>query len=124
LFAYAVVVDLKVMISWVERPYLLLVPGAGIAAAFLLAVTTRHERDDVPFYAASTVFVTAFLTLAISFWPYMVPFAIRIEDPAAPASSLAFMFWAGVFVFPLTLLYTVINYIVFRGRVKPSAGHY
>jgi cytochrome d ubiquinol oxidase subunit II len=27
-------------------------------------------------------------------------------------------------VFPLMLLYTVISYTVFRGKVKPTAGHY
>jgi cytochrome bd ubiquinol oxidase subunit II len=51
-----------------------------------------------------------FATLAISFWPYLIPFSITIEDAAAPHSSLAFMFWgAGIFVFPLTLPYTVIK---------------
>jgi cytochrome bd-type quinol oxidase subunit 2 len=39
------------------------------------------------------IFLSAFGTLAISFWPYMVPFAITIDEAAAPHSSLAFMFW-------------------------------
>jgi cytochrome d ubiquinol oxidase subunit II len=34
-----------------------------------------------------------------------------------------FMFWGGVVVFPLMLLYTVINYSVFRGKVRASAGY-
>ena len=39
--------------------------------------------------------------------------------------SLAFMFWgAGLFVFPLMLIYAAINYSVFRGKVRPHAGHY
>jgi cytochrome d ubiquinol oxidase subunit II len=55
----------------------------------------------------------------------MVPFSITIEEAAAPHSSLAFMFWgAGLFVFPLMLLYTIISYIVFRGKVRPTADHY
>ena len=46
----------------------------------------------------------------------MIPFSITIDEAAAPHSSLAFMFWgAGLFVFPLMLLYTAINYSVFRG---------
>ena len=41
---------------------------------------------------------------------------------ALPHSSLAFMFWgAGVFVFPLTLLYTVISYTVFKGKVGTTS---
>jgi cytochrome d ubiquinol oxidase subunit II len=62
--------------------------------------------------------------MAISFWPYMIPFSITIEEAAAPHSSLAFMFWGeGLFVFPL-LLYTAISYTVFRGKVGPTADHY
>jgi hypothetical protein len=35
------------------------------------------------------------------------------------------MFWgAGIIVFPLMLVCTVISYTVFRGKVKPTADHY
>ena len=71
---------------------------------------------------AAIIFAAAFGTLAISFWPYMVPFSITVEQAAAPHSSLAFMFWgAGLFVFPLMLLYTAISLTVFRGKVVTSA---
>jgi cytochrome bd ubiquinol oxidase subunit II len=54
----------------------------------------------------------------------MIPFSITIEDAAAPHASLAFMFWgAGLFVFPLMLVYTAVNYIVFHGKVRPSSEH-
>ena len=72
-----------------------------------------------------TVFAAAYGTLALSFWPYMIPFSVTIEEAAAPHSSLAFMFWgAGLFVFPLMLLYTATNYRVFRGRIRPDADQY
>jgi cytochrome d ubiquinol oxidase subunit II len=46
-------------------------------------------------------------------------------QPPAPHWSLAFMFWdAGLFVFPLMLLYTATNYTVFRGRIRPEADPY
>lgn len=123
-FSYALAVNLQVMSRWLERPYLFVFPIIGAVAGFTLAMSVRHERDQVPFYMVTTIFAAAFGTLAISFWPYMIPFAVTIENAAAPHSSLAFMFWAGVFVFPLMLLYTVINYVVFRGKVRPSAEHY
>ena len=54
----------------------------------------------------------------------MIPFAITIEQAAAPHSSLAFMFWGeGLFVFPLMLIYTVIGYRVFRGKVGSASMH-
>lgn len=71
------------------------------------------------------IFISAFGTLALSFWPYMIPFVITVEQAAAPHSSLAFMFWgAGLFVFPLMLLYTVISYTVFRGETGSTTGQY
>jgi cytochrome bd ubiquinol oxidase subunit II len=124
-FAYALAENLPVMSRWVERPYLLVFPAIGIIAALVAAASVQRRRDGVPFYMVALIFAAAFGTLAISFWPYMIPFSITIDEAAAPHSSLAFMFWgAGVFVFPLMLLYTVISYTVFRGKVKPTAGHY
>jgi cytochrome bd ubiquinol oxidase subunit II len=124
-FAYALAENLRVVHRWVERPYLFVFPAIGIGAALLAAESVRSRRDGVPFYMVALIFVAAFGTLAISFWPYMIPFSITIEEAAAPHSSLAFMFWGeGLFVFPLMLLYTVISYTVFRGKIKPTVGHY
>jgi cytochrome d ubiquinol oxidase subunit II len=124
-FIYALAVNLQIMGRWLERPYLFIFPGLGAAAIAMLAVSVRRRRDDWPFAMVALVFLSAFGTLAISFWPYMIPYAITIDDAAAPHSSLAFMFWGeGLFVFPLMLVYTVISYRVFRGKVGKIAGHY
>jgi cytochrome bd ubiquinol oxidase subunit II len=124
-FAYALAENLQVMSQWLERPYLLVFPAIGVIAALVAAASVRHRRDGVPFYMVALIFVAAFGTLAISFWPYMIPFSITVEEAASPHSTLAFMFWgAGIIVFPLMLLYTVISYTVFRGKVRPTAGHY
>jgi cytochrome bd ubiquinol oxidase subunit II len=124
-FAYALAENLQVMSQWLERPYLLVFPAIGVIAALVAAASVLRRRDGVPFYMVALIFAAAFGTLAISFWPYMIPFSITVEEAASPHSTLAFMFWgAGVFVFPLMLLYTVISYTVFRGKVRPTAGHY
>jgi cytochrome d ubiquinol oxidase subunit II len=124
-FAYALAENLQVMSQWFERPYLLVFPAIGVIAALVAAASVRHRRDGVPFYMVALIFAAAFGTLAISFWPYMIPFSITVEEAASPHSTLAFMFWgAGIIVFPLMLLYTVISYSVFRGKVRPTADHY
>jgi cytochrome bd ubiquinol oxidase subunit II len=124
-FAYALAEDLQVLHRWLERPYLFVFPAIGIIAALVAAWSIRHRRDDVPFMMVSLIFATAFATLAFSFWPYMIPFSLTIQDAAAPHASLAFMFWfAGIVVFPLMLIYTAINLTVFRGKVKESELHY
>jgi cytochrome bd ubiquinol oxidase subunit II len=124
-FGFALAEHLQVVGRWLERPYLFVFPFIGAAAAAVLAISVRQRRDGPPFYMAALLFVAAFGTLAISFWPYMIPFTITVNEAAAPHSSLAFMFWGeGIFVFPLMLLYTVISYTVFRGKVGTTAGDY
>ena len=124
-FAYALAEELLVMSRWLERPYLLVFPVVGALAAVALAASVRLRDDAAPFLMVALIFAAAFGTLAISFWPYMIPFAITVEEAAAPHSSLAFMFWGeGLFVFPLMLLYTVISWRVFRGKVRPASANY
>jgi cytochrome d ubiquinol oxidase subunit II len=124
-FIYALAENLQIMGRWIERPYLFVFPAISAAAAAMLIASVRRRRDQWPFTMVTLIFMSAFGTLAISFWPYMIPFAITIDEAAAPHASLAFMFWGeGLFVFPLMLLYTIISYSVFRGKVKTAAGHY
>ena len=124
-FGYALVDHFRIMSRWLERPYLFVFPAIGAIAAVVLAASILHHNDSRPFYLVSLIFMMAFGTLALSFWPYMIPFAITIDDAAAPPSTLAFMFWGnGLFVFPLMLLYTAFGYRVFRGKVAPTADHH
>jgi cytochrome bd ubiquinol oxidase subunit II len=124
-FVYALAENLQVMGRWLERPYLFVFPVIGAVAALVLAASVRDRRDGAPFPMVVLMFAAAFGTLAISFWPYMIPFSITIDEAAAPHSSLAFMFWGeGLFVLPLMLVYTAISYSVFRGKVRPTSQHY
>jgi cytochrome bd ubiquinol oxidase subunit II len=124
-FAYALAENLRVLSRWLERPYLFIFPVIGALCVAVLAFSVRYRRDDLPFSMVVLIFLAAFGTLAISFWPYIIPFVLTIEEAAAPQSSLAFMFWGeGLFVFPLLLVYTAISYSVFRGKVRSESSHY
>jgi len=124
-FAYALAEDLPVIARWLERPYLFVFPVIGAAATIILAINVRRRQDNPPFFMVAIIFAAAFGTLAISFWPYMIPFSITVAEAAAPHASLAFMFWgAGLFVFPLMLIYTAISLGVFRGKITSTAQHY
>ena len=124
-FIFALGENLRVMPRWLERPYLFVFPLIGIVASIVLAVSVRQRRDGPPFYMAAAIFAAAFGTFAITFWPYMIPFSITVDQAAAPHASLAFMFWgAGLFVLPLMLVYTAISYRVFRGKVQPTSRDY
>src|SRR5712672_533607 len=124
-FVYALGEHLPILHRWIDRPYLFVFPAIGAVAATVLALSILRHNDHWPFYTVTVIFVSAFGTLALSFWPHMIPFVITIDEAAAPQSSLTFMFWGcGVVVFPLMLLYTVINYTVFRGKVRTTAGYH
>jgi cytochrome d ubiquinol oxidase subunit II len=124
-FAHALIENLPIMHRWIDRPYLFVFPAIGAVAAAVLTSSILHHDDYWPFHMVTLIFASAFGTLALSFWPYMIPFEITIDQAAAPHSSLAFMFWGeGLFVFPLMLLYMVIGYRVFRGKVGSMPGHY
>jgi cytochrome bd ubiquinol oxidase subunit II len=68
-------------------------------------------------------FVAAFLTLAVIFWPYMIPYEITVGNAAAPEAPLSFLFWgAGL---PVIAINTATAYWLFRGKVRsdaPSSG--
>jgi cytochrome d ubiquinol oxidase subunit II len=124
-FAYALAEHLPILHRWIDRPYLFVFPVIGAGAATVLALSILNHDDYLPFYMVAMVFVAAFGTLALSFWPYMIPSVITIQQAAAPPSSLAFMFWGcGLIVFPLMLLYTVVSYSVFRGKAGTTAGYH
>src|SRR5467141_454708 len=122
-FAYALAEHLPILQRWIERPYLFAFPAVGAVAATVLALSILNHNDYWPFHMVGLIVVSAFGTLALSFWPYMIPFVITVDGAAAPESSLQFMFWGGAIVFPLMLLYTVITYSVFRGKVRTTAGY-
>jgi cytochrome d ubiquinol oxidase subunit II len=61
-------------------------------------------------------FVAAFLSLAVMFWPYMIPITITIANAAAPDASL---FWgAGLFVLQVIAIYTATVYWLFRSKLR------
>ena len=124
-FSHALLNNLPILHRWIDRPYLLVFPAIGAGAACVLASSILRHDDYWPFHMVALIFAMAFGTLAFSFWPYMVPFAITIEQAAAPHSSLAFMFWGeGLFIFPLMLLYTATGFRVFKGKFTSAPEHY
>jgi cytochrome d ubiquinol oxidase subunit II len=65
------------------------------------------------------LFVAAFLSLAVMFWPYMIPYSVTVAAAAAPEASLSFLFWgAGLFVLPVISAYTAVVYWMFRGKQR------
>jgi cytochrome bd ubiquinol oxidase subunit II len=123
-FVSALAMHLSLMGRWLERPYLLIFPLIGAVSALRLLKGARRQNDLAPFRFSALIFVAAFGTLAVSFWPFMIPFELTVQRAAAPPASLTFMFWgAGLFVMPLTLIYTATVYRLFRGKVVDARSY-
>jgi cytochrome d ubiquinol oxidase subunit II len=119
-FFFYVLVDMQVLLRWLERPYFLVFPAVGTVTTFLLAVTVRYEPYQRPFYMALAIFAAALGTLGISFWPYMIPFAVTIDVAGVPLSGLASRFWTAVLVVSLITAYALRSYVIFdagSGRI-------
>jgi len=120
LFIYSLRLDLRILDRWTGRPYLEVFPAVGMIAAAILLLGKRDRRDHRPFILMVLIFIAALGSFLASFWPYMIPFALTVDEAAAPPSSLKFMFWgAGLFVFPLIAIYSAAVYKAFYGKATP-----
>ncbi len=100
-----------------DRRWGLVFPGVGLLAMAGVFIGARERRDGMPFLMAVAFFIAAFLTLAVLFWPYMIPYQVTVADAAAPDKALSFLFWgAGIFVLPVIAIYTAVVYWMFRGK--------
>jgi cytochrome d ubiquinol oxidase subunit II len=123
-FVAALGLQLRVMERWLEQPMLGIFPLIGVASAWAMFRAVRRRQERTPFLCGLLIFAAAFGTLAISFYPYMVPFTITIAEAAAPRASQAFLFWgAGLVVLPITVVYTLVVYFVLKGKVEPGPGY-
>ncbi len=99
------------------RSWGLIFPILGIIALLgAVAAARTRRRDGVPVALTTLFFVAAYLTLGVMFWPYMIPYQVTVADAASPDASLQFLFYCGVVVLPVIVIYTFGIYRVFRGK--------
>ncbi len=72
----------------------------------------------LPFAAASGLWITAFVGMAYSFYPYVVPEKMTLYEAASAPESLFIILVGTVFVLPTIIAYTVLAYTVFRGKAS------
>jgi cytochrome d ubiquinol oxidase subunit II len=97
-----------------------------VAAALILGLWRGLMRGDErsPFLLTIGVFALSFLGLAISLYPYAVPFSVTIWDAAAPPPSQEFLFVGIAVMLPVVVLYTGYNYWVFRGKLRKTTAYH
>jgi cytochrome d ubiquinol oxidase subunit II len=56
------------------------------------------------------------LGLAVSMFPYVVPYQLSFSQASAASTSLSFLLIGVATVLPVILIYTAFSYHVFRGK--------
>ena len=122
--AFTVMFDYSVLArsNLYARPWALVFPVIGAFALAGIAAGVGRQRDGLPFAMTALFFLASFLTLGVLFWPYMIPYSLTVAGTAAPDASLRFLFYGGIVVLPITVVYTIGVYWVFRGKVDRGYG--
>ena len=111
--------------KWFTVPEFFLLAPLPILSVVLLAVLWFSLRrlpatDDqfawLPFTVTVGLMVLAFVGLAYSFYPYVVPDRMTIYEAAAAPGSLFIMLIGVLFVVPVIIGYSALAYWVFRGK--------
>ncbi|MGW8311237.1 MAG: cytochrome d ubiquinol oxidase subunit II [Thiogranum sp.] len=80
----------------------------------------RNGRAYAPFVWSLLLFVTAFIGLAASLYPYLIPPTITIAEAASSGETLLFMLVGIGMLIPVMLIYNGYQHIVFRGSMPPG----
>lgn len=70
----------------------------------------------IPFFAVIFIFLICFMGIAYSFYPYIIPSVLTIDEAIAAPEALSFIFWGAIIVVPIILIYTAYSYRVFWGK--------
>jgi cytochrome d ubiquinol oxidase subunit II len=101
-----------------------ILPALTLLCAFQIWRSVRNRFEGMPFVATMGLFITTYLGLVVSKWPYVVPPNYTLWDAASAYESQLFLLLGLLFVIPIVLAYTAWTYWVFRGKVRAGEGYH
>jgi cytochrome d ubiquinol oxidase subunit II len=117
-------VDIRAL--WWSMPnifYLLPIPTASLVLILFIWRDLQTHREVRPFLCSIGLFLTAYIGLGISLWPYAVPFAVTFRQAAAAAPSQSLLLVGTLVLLPIVLGYTAYCYYVFRGKASHESAY-
>jgi cytochrome d ubiquinol oxidase subunit II len=117
----------QIRVRWFSWPNIAALAPVPVITGVLFLLVWRslgRHRDVVPFIAALGIFAMAYLGLAISIFPMVVPYAFSLWDASSTPKSQAFLMIGTLFLLPIILTYFGWSYWVFRGKVKAGPGYH
>jgi cytochrome d ubiquinol oxidase subunit II len=112
---------------WFSLPNILLlwpIPAITALTAYLAWRWLEAGREIPPFIAAIVLFMLGYAGLAISVFPYLVPYSLTIWDAAAVPSTQLFLLLGTLPLLPIILMYTGFVYYIFRGKLREGEGYH
>jgi cytochrome d ubiquinol oxidase subunit II len=111
-------------VDWPAFSALAPLPLAAGLVCFLLWRGAAARRHCAPYLYAVALFAIGYLGLAVSLWPYLVPFAMTPTQAAAADNALALMLYGALPLLPVILGYTAYVYWIFRAKVGEDAAYH
>ncbi|HVN97619.1 MAG TPA: cytochrome d ubiquinol oxidase subunit II [Syntrophorhabdaceae bacterium] len=112
--------------TWFSAPRIYFVwvfPATGLVAAYRLIVALKRREESMPLVYAVILFLSGYLGLATSLYPFAIPPSITIREASAQPETMRFTLWGAIVVLPMVLGYVIYSYSVFRGKVN-ERGYY
>lgn len=115
----------RIFEKWFSVPEVfLLMPLPLVAGGMILILWLMLRRmpkpDDrlawAPFALTTALFTLGFFGMAYSFYPYVVPETLTLYEAASAPESLFIIFVGTLVVLPMIGAYTVLSYVIFRGK--------
>jgi cytochrome d ubiquinol oxidase subunit II len=100
------------------------IPVLGAVGLAIVAAGLATKSQLWPFVGAVAVFVSGYLGLAVSFFPYMAPYGLTFRQAANDESALSLLTGGLAIILPFILGYTAWVYWLFRGKVADGEGYH
>jgi cytochrome bd ubiquinol oxidase subunit II len=116
----------QILVHWLSPPRAYFVwtfPVLGLIAAYKLIESAKRRRDRAPLVCAILLFLSGYLGLGASLYPYAIPPSVKIWEAAAQPQTMEFTLWGALIVLPLVLAYSGYNYWVFRGKTTEAQNY-
>jgi cytochrome bd ubiquinol oxidase subunit II len=110
--------------SWPNVLFLAPVPIITALIAYWVWRSLNNRSEAAPFLGAVSLFVMSYLGIAISLWPFIVPYRFTLWQAASSPSTQAFILVGVLVLLPVILMYTGWSYWVFRGKVRGDLGYH
>lgn len=111
--------DKMIFNRWYSFPNILYLSPLPIITALMVYLTwtsLSSGKEWRPFLYSIIIFLCAYAGIAISVYPYLIPYELTFWQAAAPDSTLRFILVGVVIMLPILITYTLYAYHVFRGK--------